>query len=69
MSSGWGTALCDITKGPALAGPQYPGARADHGTRGQFLLALHVVPQMAPVLLHGYYLCLCLNVYFSERES
>ena len=32
MGSGWGLALCDIMKRPALAGPQSPGARADQHT-------------------------------------
>ncbi|KAG5194125.1 hypothetical protein MG293_005237 [Ovis ammon polii] len=31
-------ALCDISKGPALPGPQSPGARADQRTRSHFLL-------------------------------
>ena len=39
MESGWGGALYDITKGPALPGPQSPGARADQCTRSHFLLA------------------------------
>ena len=69
MGSGWGRALCDISKGPALAGPQSPGATADQHTRSHFLSARHVVPQIVPVLFHGCYLCLCLNVYFSERQS
>ncbi|DAA21319.1 TPA: hypothetical protein BOS_15852 [Bos taurus] len=33
MGSGQGGALCDITKGPALPGPQSPDARADKHTR------------------------------------
>ena len=69
MGSGWGGALCDIPKGPVLAGPQSLGARADQHTRSHFLLAHNVVPQIVPVLIHGCFLCLCLNVYFSEKES
>ena len=37
--------------------------------RSHFLLAHHVVPQIIPVLYHGCYLCLRLNVSFSERQS
>ena len=69
MGSGWGRALSDITKGPAQAGPQSPGARADQHTRIHFLSAHHVVPQIIPVHFHECYLCLHINVYFSERES
>ena len=69
MGSGWGRALCDISKGPALAGPQSPGATADQHTRSHFLSARHVVPQIVPVHFHGCYLCLRLNAYYSERES
>ena len=69
MGSGWGGALYDISKVPALAGPQPPGARADQHTRSHFLSAHYVVPKIVPVHFHGCYLCLCLNVYFSERES
>ena len=69
MVSGGGGARCDITKGPALPGPQSPGASADQCTRSHFLSAHHMVPQMVPVLFHGCYLCLHLNVYFSDRES
>ena len=64
-----GGALYDVSKSPSLAGPQSPGARADQHTRSHFLSVYHVVLQIVPVLFHGCYLCLCLNVYFSERES
>ena len=48
-----GRGHCDITKGPALAGPQYPGARTDQHTRSHFLSAHHAVLQVVPVLFHG----------------
>ena len=60
---------CDISKGSALASPQSPSAWADQSTRGLFLSAHHVVPQIVPVHFHGCYLCLRLNAYYSERES
>ena len=69
MGSGWGLALCDIMKRPALAGPQSPGAREDQHTRSHFLSAHNVVPQIVLVLIHCCFLCLRLNVYFSDRES
>ena len=69
MVSGGGGARCDITKGPALPGPQSPGASADQCTRSHFLSAHHMVPQMVPVLFHGCYLCLHLNVYFSWEKA
>ena len=58
MGSAWGEALYEVSKGPALAGPQSPGARADQHTRSHFLSAHHMVPQIVPVLSHGCYLCL-----------
>ena len=63
MGSGWDGALNDVSKVPSLAGPQYPGAKADQNTRSHFLSSRHVVPQMVPVHFHGCYLCLRLNVY------
>ncbi|XDB66367.1 hypothetical protein ABFV05_019983 [Capra hircus] len=39
MGSGGGGVLCDVTKGPALPGPQSPGASADQCTRSRFVSA------------------------------
>ena len=69
MGSGWGGALCDISKGPALAGPQSPGARADQSTRGHFLSAHRVVCQMVPVLLHSCVTCVHALMFTSLRDK
>ena len=69
MDSGWDGALYDVSKGPSLAGPQSRGAKTDQNTRSPFFSSRHVVPQIVPVHFHGCYLCLRLNVYFSNRES
>ena len=69
MGSGWGGADCDITKGPALAGPQSPGARADHSTRGHLISAHDVVCQMVPMLLHSCVTCIYTLMFTSLREK
>ena len=69
MGSGWGGAHFGITKGPALAGPQSPGARADQSTRGHFLSAHRVVCQMDPVLLHSCVTCVHALMFTSLREK
>ncbi|XDA90869.1 hypothetical protein R6Z07F_020477 [Ovis aries] len=48
MGSGGGGALCDVTKGPALPGPQSPGASADQRTRSHFVSAHDAVANMFP---------------------
>ena len=69
MGSGWGGADCDITKVPALAGPQSPGARADHSTRGHLISAHDVVYQMVPMLLHSCVTCIYTLIFTSLREK
>ncbi|XDB66378.1 hypothetical protein ABFV05_019994 [Capra hircus] len=48
MGSGGGGALCDVTKGPALPGPQSPGASADQRTRSHFVSAHDAVAEEPP---------------------
>ena len=67
MGSGGGGALCDVTKGPALPGPQSPGASADQRTRSHFVSAHNAVCNRVIFLVYGYLVYLCLRVLCSER--
>ena len=67
MGSGGGGALCDVTKGPALPGPQSPGASADQRTRSRFVSAHDAVGNMVIFLVYVYLVYLCLYVLCPER--
>ena len=69
MGSGGGGALCDVTKGPALPGPQSPGASADQRTRSHLVSAHDALCNMVIFLAYVYLVCLCLCVLCSERWS